>query len=168
MNGLDIILLIGAGVFVALGVYWGLIRQVLAILGLVVGVAMAGRYGPDVAAWLSSFISDPNLAGIVGFAVVLLLVSAIASLIASLLRIFVGLLFMGWADHLLGGLLGLIQAVLAGAALLIGMITFPSPAWSAAVEGSTLAAGLLRVGWALTALLPATFGAAVRSFLGGG
>jgi membrane protein required for colicin V production len=168
MNTLDVTLLIGAGVFVLLGVYWGVIRQVLAITGLIVGVGMAGRYGPAVAGWLSSFITDPAVAGIIGFATVLLLVSAIASLIASALRIFVGLLFLGWADHLLGGVLGLAQAVIAGATLLIGLITFPAPAWSAAVEGSTLASGLLRVGGALTALLPSMFGAAVRGFLGGG
>jgi membrane protein required for colicin V production len=167
MNNLDLTLLIGAGLFVILGVYWGLIRQVLAIAGLIVGVAMAGRYGPGVAAWLSSFISNPELAGVIGFAAVLLLVSAVASLIASLLRIFAGLLFLGWIDHLLGGVLGLAQAVLAGAALLIGLLAFPSPAWSAAVDGSALAVGLLRTAGALTALLPEMFGAAVRSFLGG-
>jgi membrane protein required for colicin V production len=166
MNNLDLTLLIGAGGFVLLGVYWGLIRQVLAITGLIVGVAMAGRYGPDVAAWLSSFITDPNLAGIIGFAAVLLLVSALASLAASALRLFVGLLFLGWVDHLLGGLLGLGQAVLAGAALLIGLVTYPAPAWSAAVESSALAAGLLRAGGLLTAMLPEMFGAAVRRFLG--
>jgi membrane protein required for colicin V production len=167
MNNLDLTLLIGAGLFVILGVYWGLIRQVLAIVGLIVGVAMAGRFGPSVAAWLSSFIADPDLAGVIGFAAVLLLVSALASLIASLLRIFAGLLFLGWIDHLLGGVLGLAQAVLAGAALLIGMLAFPSPQWSAALEGSALAASLLRVAGSLTALLPAMFGAAVRGFLGG-
>ncbi|MEI7644125.1 MAG: CvpA family protein [Chloroflexales bacterium] len=167
MNNLDLTLLIGAGIFVILGVYWGLIRQVLAIVGLIVGVAMAGRFGPDVAAWLSSFIAEPQLAGVIGFVAVLLLVSAIASLVASLLRIFAGLLFLGWIDHLLGGVLGLAQAVLAGAALLIGLVAFPSPAWDTAVEGSALASGLLRVSGALTALLPAMFGTAVRRFLGG-
>jgi membrane protein required for colicin V production len=167
MNNLDLTLLIGAGGFVLLGVYWGLIRQVLAITGLIVGVAMAGRFGPDVAAWLSSFIAEPGLAGVIGFAAVLLLVSTIASLIASLLRIFAGLLFLGWIDHLLGGVLGLVQAVLAGAVLLIGMLAFPSSAWSSAVESSALAGGLLRVGGVLTALLPTMFGTAVRAFLGG-
>ena len=167
MNNLDLTLLIGAGLFVILGVYWGLIRQVLSIAGLIVGVALAGRLGPDVAAWLSSFIAEPELAGVIGFVAVLILVSAVASLIASLLRIFAGLLFLGWIDHLLGGVLGLAQAVIAGAALLIGLVAFPLPTWSAAVAGSTLASGLLRVAGALTPLLPEMFGAAVRGFLGG-
>ena len=43
MNNLDLTLLIGAGVFVILGVYWGLIRQALAITGLVVVRDSAAR-----------------------------------------------------------------------------------------------------------------------------
>ena len=166
MNNLDIALLIIGGLFVILGIYWGLIRQVLSLVGLIVGIVMAGRYGPAVAEWLSSFISDSAVTQVVGFIAVLLLVSAAASVIASVLRIFAGLLFLGWIDHLLGAILGLVQAILAGAAILIGLVTFPVPAWSAAIETSTLAGPLLRVGGVLTALLPEAFGAAVRAFLG--
>lgn len=167
MSNLDTVILIVGSVFVLLGIYWGLIRQVLALIGLLVGVAMAGRYGPDVAAWLSSFISDPSVAGAVGFIAVLLLVSALASLIASLLRIFIGLLFLGWLDHLLGGLLGLAQAVLALAALMVGLVTFPVPSWTSALQDSRFAEPLLRVGGVLTTMLPEMFSTAVRTALGG-
>ncbi|GAB4430034.1 MAG: CvpA family protein [Chloroflexi bacterium OHK40] len=167
MNTLDYTILIGAGLFVILGLYWGLIRQVLALVGLVVGVAMAGRYGPTVADWLSSFVADPVFAGAVGFLAVLLLVSATASLLASLLRIFAGLLFLGWLDHLLGGVLGLVQAVLAAAVLLVWMVAFPLPAWSSAVDGSALAEGLLRFGGVLTPILPEFIQTTVQATLGG-
>jgi membrane protein required for colicin V production len=163
MNTLDYAILIGAGLFFFLGVYWGLIRQVLSIVGLVVGVAAAGRYGPEVAGWLSSFIADPLLAGAIGFLGVLLLVSAGASLIASALRIFAGLLFLGWLDHLLGGVLGLVQAALASAALLVGMVAFPLSAWSDAVATSALAQPLLRIGGVFNGVLPAYFQAALQA-----
>jgi len=97
---------------------------------------------------------------------VTLLVSAVASLVASLLRLFVGLLFLGWADHLLGGVLGLLQAMLAAAALLLGMATFPLPAWSEALQNSTLAEPLLRVGGVFTPILPELFQGAIRTALG--
>jgi membrane protein required for colicin V production len=166
MNNLDYALLIGGGLFVLLGLYWGLIRQVLSIVGLVVGVIAAGRYGPDVAAWLSSFIADPTLAGAIGFLGVLLLVSALASLAASALRIFVGLLFLGWLDHLLGGLLGLVQAALAAGALLVMMVAFPLDLWSDAVATSALARPLLQIGGVFGGLLPEYFQAAVQAALG--
>jgi membrane protein required for colicin V production len=166
MNELDYLILFGAALFTLLGIYWGLIRQLLSLVGLVVGVGMAGRYGPEVANWLSSFIADPTVAGAIGFLAVLLLVSAAASVIASLLRIFVGLLFLGWLDHLLGGLLGLVQAVLAGAALVLGMAAFPLPAWTGAVEGSTLAGALLRVSGVFAPILPEFFERVLRNGVG--
>jgi membrane protein required for colicin V production len=166
MNNLDLALLIGAGLFTLLGAYWGVIRQVLSIVGLLVGVAMAGRFGPDVAVWLSSFVEDPTFAGALGFILVLVLVSAAASVIASVLRLFAGLLFLGWLDHLLGAVLGLAQAVLAGAAILIGLVVFPQPAWSEAVATSTLAEPVLRAGALLAPLLPDFFMDAVRSAIG--
>jgi membrane protein required for colicin V production len=154
MNGLDYAILLGMGFFFIMGLYWGLIRQVLAIVGLVVGIIVAGRYGPTVTDWLSSFMADPMLAGVLGFMGVLLLVSALASLVASLLHSFVGLLFLGWLDHLLGGLLGLVQAGLAAAVLLVAMVAFPLPFWSPAVANSSLAEPLLRVGALFSGLLP--------------
>lgn len=153
-NGLDYTLLIGAAAFALLGIYWGLIRQVLALAGLLVGVAVAGRYGPQVADWLSSFLADPRLAGAIGFILVIVLVSSVASLIASVLHTFAGLLFLGWLDHLLGGLLGLLQALLAGAAILTVLAAFPQPAWSDLLAGSQLAGGLLRLGGLFAPLLP--------------
>ncbi len=167
MNALDIGILAMLGIFTLLGVYWGLIRQVLALTGLVVGIIVAGRYGANVADWLSSFIADPALANAVGFLGLLLLISSVASLIASLLHTFVGLLFFSWLDHLLGGVLGLVQALIAAAAILIGMITYPLPLWASAVDGSVLAGSILRVGILLTLLLPQVFRDALTFTLGG-
>jgi len=166
MNTLDLVLLIGAALFTALGVYWGLIRQVLALVGLLVGVAAAGRYGPEVAGWLSSFVADPTLADAIGFIAVVALVSAVASLIASVLRIFAGLLFLGWLDHLFGGLLGLIQAVLVGTLILVWLVAFPVEGWSEVVAASRLAEPFLYLSGPITALLPDSFASAVRGFLG--
>jgi membrane protein required for colicin V production len=154
LNGLDYILLIGGALFTLLGIYWGFIRQLLALVGLVVGVGVAGRYGQPVADWLSSFVADPRLAGAMGFIFVLLLVSSIASLIASFLRMFVGLLFLGWFDHLLGGLLGLLQGVLAAAAILTVLTAFPQPIWTPAIAESQLAGNLLQLGGVFAPLLP--------------
>lgn len=154
MNGLDYAILIGMGLFFVLGLYWGLIRQILAIVGLIVGIIVAGRYGPAVAGWLSSFIADPLITGVLGFLGVLILVSSLASLVSSLLHTFAGLLFLGWLDHLLGGLLGLVQAGLAAAVLLVTMVAFPLPLWATAVAESSLATPLLRVGTLFSGLLP--------------
>jgi membrane protein required for colicin V production len=165
MSGLDIVLIVVLVLFTALGFYWGLIRQVLALTGLLVGIVVAGRYGPEVAGWFTSFTSNEMLASALGFVAVLVGVSALASLLASLLRIFVGLLFLGWLDRLLGGVLGLVQAVVASSALLVVAVTFPQPSWADAVQASRMADSLLRVGSVAALLLPETFRAAVQAVL---
>ncbi len=167
MNGFDFVILLTCGICTILGIYWGLIRQILAVVGLLVGIIIAGRYGSEVAAWLSSFIASDMLAGALGFLLVLVSVSALASLVASLLRLFVGLLFLGWLDHVLGGGLGFIQAVLICATILLVAITFPLPAWQTAVDQSHLADPVLRIGWLLLPLLQDEFRQALQ-LIGGG
>ncbi len=161
MNEFDLVILAIILLFTGLGIYWGLIRQVLAIVGFLVGVILAGQYGGDVAGWISSFDVNEALAGALGFILVLLFVSSVASLIASLLRFFVGLLFLGWVDHLLGGVLGLVQALLASAALIIITMAFPLPAWNQSIATSQLTPPLLPLSAALTALLPEMFRVAI-------
>lgn len=162
MNTLDIVVLVVLTLCTLLGIYWGLIRQGLALVGLIVGIIMAGRYGPEVAGWLSSFSLDDQLIGALGFVLVLAGVSIVTGLIASLLRIFVGLLFLGWLDNMLGGLLGLAQGLFASAAVAIALVAFPLPLWTAALDDSRLVAPLLRIGEPLALLLPEMFRLAVR------
>ena len=146
MSTLDIVLLAVIAFCGVLGIYWGMIRQVLALAGLLAGVALAGRYGGRVADWLSSFITSPAVAQLLGFLLVLIAVSAAASLLATLIRRFVGLLFLGWLDHLIGGMLGLAQGMLVVAIVLLVVALFPFTALPGALADSRVAAALVRVG----------------------
>ena len=165
MSSFDVVILIILVFCTVLGVYWGLIRQLLAIVGLLVGVALAGRYGSTVATWLSSFSAHEQLINVMGFFFVLISVSVATSLIASLLRLFAGLLFLGWIDHLVGGFLGLLQGVLVSAAALITFVTFPASQWELLVERSAFFGVLLPVCNLLAALLPEVFRIAVYTAL---
>lgn len=161
MTTIDLVFLAAAALFTLLGAYWGLIRQLLSVVGLIVGTAAAGRYGTDVGVWLSSFISVAEVSNLLGYIAVLLLVSAAASLAASLLRLFAGLLFLGWLDHLFGAVLGFLQAVLAAGALLLGLAAFPIEPLAGAVQASQLAPIVLVLSLPLTAVLPELFSTAV-------
>ena len=166
MNTLDTVIAVVLVLCGALGVYWGLIRQVLSIVGLIAGIVLAGRYGGRVADWLSSFISNDMVVQVLGFILVLVAVSATASLLATLLRRFVGLLFLGWLDHLLGGLLGVLQGALVCTVILIVMASLPTELWSRALAESRIALMLVRlVGVALLALLPAPLRVATQNLL---
>jgi membrane protein required for colicin V production len=150
----------------ALGIYWGFIRQVLALAGLVAGLVFASRYGASVAVSLSSFIASDTLARVLGFGIVFIGVSAVASLLASLLRRFVGLLFLGWLDHVAGGLLGLLQGLLVCTVVLLAAATFPLALWASAVASSEFAPALVQAFSFLLPLLPDSFHVAAQMTFG--
>lgn len=155
MSTLDIVLLVVILFCGLLGIYWGVIRQVLSLVGLLAGIALAGRYGGRVADSLSSFVTSDMIAQVLGFVVVLIAVSASASLLATLLRRFVGLLFLGWLDHLIGGVLGLVQGALICAVILLFAAISPSVSLTGTLLGSRVAAPLVRVaGVVLLPFLP--------------
>ena len=167
MNIIDIAIVVIVLFAGALGIYWGLIRQVLAIAGVIAGAVVAGRYGPIAAESLLSFISDSSLAQAIGFVLVFAAVSGAASLAASLLHHFVGLLFLGWLDHLLGGLLGVAQGLLVCAVLLVTAAAFPHTAWGQALGESRFAAVVAATaGPAVLPLLPEAYRFAAQTMFG--
>ena len=168
MNTLDALLLVVLVMCAALGLYWGLIRQMLAVVGLIAGIVLATRYGGRVADSLTSFISNDMATQVLGFLFVLIAVSAAASLLATILRRSVGLLFLGWADHLLGGLLGLFQGALACTVILMVMALAPSERFASALADSRIVPWLAWAGSvALLPFLPDSFHAAAQRLIGG-
>ncbi len=123
----------------ALGLYWGVLRQMVALAGLAAGLAVAGRYGSAAGDALGSFVNDPAVAGAGGTLAVLAAVSGTASLLASLVHLYAGLLFLGRLDHGLGAVLGVLYAALLIAALTLVGTAYPSALWDPIVDRSTFA-----------------------------
>jgi len=167
MNVIDILVIALVLVSGVLGLYWGIIRQVLAIVGLLAGIALAGRYGVNVAEWLSSFVNDTRAADVLGFVAVFLGVTALVSLLASLLHRLAGLLFLGWADHAIGGVLGLLQGALMATVLIAVLAANPSEQVNAALRDSQYAGRVVQTfGFALT-LMPESVRTSAEIFFGG-
>ncbi|MBC8159629.1 MAG: CvpA family protein [Roseiflexaceae bacterium] len=167
MNFIDILIIAVVIVSGVLGLYWGIIRQILSLVGLIAGIVLAGRYGPNVAEWLSSCVPDTRAVDIIAFALVVIAVSSAASLLASLLHRFVGLLFLGWADHLLGGVLGLLQGALTATVLIAVIAANPTGQISAALRDSQFAAPVLQSFDVVLALMPEAVRQSAEIFLGG-
>ncbi|MFQ3632872.1 CvpA family protein [Roseiflexus sp.] len=154
MNLIDFLI----GVILALagiaGYYWGIVRQVLALAGLVAGIAVAGRYGSSAADALMSFVDDRAIAEIGGALILLALVGGTASLTASLLQMYVGLMIAGKADHGAGALLGIVHAALLVTALALIVQAHPVEPLQTALRGSALISVLTdNVGHVLMPLL---------------
>ena len=153
MNFLDILI----GIILALagiaGYYWGLVRQILALAGLAAGLAVAGRYGSDAADALMSFTASRAVAEVGGALTLLALVSGSASLLASLLQLYVGLIVFGKLDHGLGAALGIVHAALLITALGQVIRAYPLEPWTTMVRDSTLASLLMQTAGVVTGSL---------------
>ena len=160
MNWLDIVILVIVAASTFVGLRNGLIKTVLSLTGLIIGIILAGRYYVSLAERLS-FIPQDNIAQVVAFALILIVVMVIAAVLAAILKWVTSLVMLGWVNHLGGAVLGFVLGAIFGAALLTLWVKFPSA--SGTIKSSSLANLLLDRFPAVLSLLPDEFDA-IRSF----
>ena len=131
MTAFDWVVLAVVGASVALGLWRGVVSEILALAAWVAAFFVARQFGHDVGAALAAWIHDPALAataGFVGVFVAVLVVFAVARQLLSFLLRAVGL---GVIDRVLGSVFGVARGlviVLAGV-LLAGMTAMPRESW---------------------------------------
>ena len=131
MNSLDWMLLAPLLVSGLLGVWRGVVREVMSVLAWVIGVVLAGRFAADLALWLP--LSGDLLPHAVAWVLLLLGVLIAAGLLARLLKQLLSVAGLGLADRLLGGVFGLVRGtmVLMLLVLVIGLTPFKKyPIWT--------------------------------------
>ena len=160
MNWLDIVILVLIIVPTFIGLKVGIIKAVLSLAGVVIGVILAGQLYKPFAGVLT-FIPWTGIAEIAAFAIILIGVMVIASVLASLIKLAVSALMLGWVNRLGGAILGCVLGVIFCGALLTIWVNFVGI--TETVDGSALAVLLLDVFPVALALLPAEFDS-VRSF----
>ncbi len=165
-------------------------RTLFPLVGLILGVFLAGQFHASLAEKLT-FIGSINLARIIAFAIIFLVVLIGASILGAFVRKSLQMVALGWVDRLgglIGGLLIGWVAVASLTYLLARYVALPASlpestsgieAWlyhwralmqvrqqvSAAIEGSSLAGFFLRTFPFLLHLLPKEFDV-VRHFFG--
>ena len=160
MNWLDIVIIIAIVLSAISGLARGFIRTAASLIGLVLGVIVAGRFYTDFAG-VFSFINNDNAANIVAFIVIFLAVSIIVSLLGILLARLFHATLLGWLDHLLGGAVGIIVGGLFIAAILAVWVKYMGTA--GVIADSSIAQFLLDSFPFILGLLPAEFDE-VRNF----
>jgi membrane protein required for colicin V production len=153
MNWLDILILITLAASVIGGLATGIVKGLVSLAGLMLGIFLAGLYYETVAGWLG-FISNPDIAKTAAFIAIVVVVMIIAGLVGSLLHKLISAIMLGWLDHLLGGVLGLLIGAVSWGALLALWAKFFS---ADAVSGSFMAKILLDKFPLVLALLPPSF-----------
>lgn len=129
MNSLDIGVLVILLVFLARGVWIGLVRQLASLFALILGFIAAGRYYRQFGAVLESYIPS-RFSFLITYALLFLLVYLAIIGIGWGLRKVMSVSLLGWFDRLMGGLFGLGKAVLLASVLfmaLTGVVATTAP-----------------------------------------
>jgi membrane protein required for colicin V production len=160
MSWLDIAIIVIIGLTIFAGLKIGIIKAVLTLAGVIVGVILAGRFYAALAEQLT-FIPQETLARVVAFAIILVGVILVASIIAGVIKWLASIVLLGWVNRLGGALLGVIMGGIFCGALLAIWTKFLGI--SDLIAESALANFLLDYFPMVLALLPDEFDS-VRSF----
>ena len=160
MNWLDIVIIIALIVFVFSGFKVGLIKVLFTLAGGIIGVVLAGHYSESLANQLT-FISDSGVAGIVAFAIIVILVMIVATILAFVIKKIASFVLLGWVDRLGGGVIGLIIGAIFIGAILAMWLKFQGD--NDIITGSALANFLVDKFGIVLGLLPSEFDS-VRDF----
>ena len=159
MNWLDFVIIIILAVSVFSGVKSGIIKLAFMVVGVIVGVVLAGHYSDSLGAVLP--ISNKGTAGAVAFAIILVAVLIVAAIMALVAKWAVKAVMLGWVNALGGGILGLLLGFMFCGAALTMWVKYLGI--STGVAGSALARFTLNTFPVILRLLPSEFNS-VRSF----
>jgi membrane protein required for colicin V production len=131
MSWLDWILLAVLLFSALLGMWRGLVYEVLSVAGWVVAFVLAQAFAADVGAWLPMQGASPPLPLAAGFAVVFLATAFGAGLLAWLVKKLVESVGLRPVDRILGGVFGLARGVviLLAVAVVVSMLPTKSRDW---------------------------------------
>lgn len=139
MNWFDVTIIVGVIVATAAGFFWGLIRQVVSVFGLLIAIWLAAHYYSFGANIVSPFFQDETARNAAGFLLIAIGVSLGIGIAASAAQLASNLIFFGLPDHILGAVFGFIQFLILIEVVVMAAALFPTPFLHDAVAGSRLA-----------------------------
>jgi membrane protein required for colicin V production len=152
MNWLDVVL----GIFLLIMAIWGLMRGLVStlipIIGLIVGIVVAGRYYTGLA---HAFHGHSTAAYIAAFVVIVILFMIAAFIVTMIVHRFLKLVLLDWANHLAGFLLGAVLGGLIAGAIL--SILLKHSIGVSLISGSIVAAFLVEKFPLALSFLPGSF-----------
>lgn len=131
----------------------GVVREVIALVAWVVGLAAALTLSPALAAALPDLPAHPAIRYLIAFAAILVGTLLAGALIAWPISRAIRALGLAFVDRFLGGVFGLVRGVVVvlALALIAGLTPLPQSAWW---QNATLAAPIVAGVEALTPYLP--------------
>lgn len=131
MSALDLVFAAVLVLSVLVGLWRGLVFEVLSVAGWVLAYFVAQRYAATVAAWLPLEGWSAPIPFAVGFGLVLVAVAFAAGLFSSVLKRVVATIGLRPIDRALGGLFGVLRGavLLLAAAWIVSLTPMKDEAW---------------------------------------
>lgn len=164
VNWLDVVLVIAIGFATWNGFRNGFIRELVSIAAVILAIPVAGVFYDDMFPKVLPIVDNRNLAALISFIAIFLGVIIGGQVAAHLLKRTAELLNLGVLDRLAGGTFGFLKAVFITQALLIALVTFPSPDLRKSIDHSAVARNLIDTAPAIRAFLPHAFGESIDLF----
>ena len=111
LTSFDIAVLAISGLLIGHGIWVGCIKQLASILALIVGFVAAGRLCEDFYQAILPFISSPNIAFLVSYLTLFVVIYLLIILLGMGLKKVVDIVLLGWFDRAMGGLIGAAKAL---------------------------------------------------------
>lgn len=157
VSALDWVFLAVLTLSMLMGLWRGIVREVLSLIGWVAAFFVAQIEAPRVAQWLPMSGSSEMLRYAAGFVVVVMAVLVLTAVLAWVVRKFLSAVGLGLLDRFLGGLFGLVRGVVVLLAFAVVAHMTPlvqSPLWQQAYGAPWLTLSL----HVLKPMLPVEFG----------
>lgn len=137
MNFVDVVILLVLAVSSLLGFRSGFIQSVCSLIGLIAGIAIASWNYQLVAFHIEPAIHNHALANVAGFCIIAFIVMILAGLVGMIVKSVVRGVGLGWLDHAIGLIFGLLRgALLAVLCIVLVAAFFPEREW---LSGSQIA-----------------------------
>lgn len=140
MTVIDIIILALLALAVFKGIKDGLMRQLGGIVGLILGIFLAGRFSAMLSGWLHRVAPtlSESVVKVLSFIVIIVVVCLCVVLLSRLLEKVIKITTLGWINRLLGVLLS-VSAVVLLIGVLVSVIEYVNNTWFTLVPPETMA-----------------------------
>lgn len=122
MNWLDIVLIVALVGSTLGGLATGIIKMALTLVGVIVGIILAGQFYDDLAT-VFTFLPE-DVANIAAFILILVAAIALSTLAAKLLKFALSAILLGWVDRVGGAVIGLLIGVIVWSTILATWVQF--------------------------------------------
>src|SRR4030042_1809955 len=126
MTWLDIIVVATIAWFIFSAFWAGVSREIVAIVGVALGIVLAGLFYQDLADDVKLVVDADNAPRIIAFLLIFGACALAGQLAAMVLKQTAALLMLGTFDHLLGAVFGLAKGIVVVEILMIVFVTFPA------------------------------------------